>query len=39
MLPIYPSFASFVNSDTEFYRGDIDESTIISSYFSDETTL
>ncbi len=39
MLPIYPSFASFVNSDTEFYRGDIDESTIISSYFSQETTL
>lgn len=39
MLPIYPSFANFVNSDTEFYRGDIDESTIISSYFSDETTL
>lgn len=39
MLPIYPSFASFVNSNTEFYRGDIDESTIISSYFEDETTL
>jgi len=35
MFPIYPSFASFVNgaTETDFYRGDIDESTIISSYF------
>lgn len=35
LLPIYPTFATFVNqtSETEFYRGNIDESTIISSYF------
>lgn len=41
LLPIYPAFASFVNntSTTEFYRGDIDESTIISSYFGDDNTV
>ncbi len=41
LLPIYPSFASFVNntSVTEFYRGDIDESSIISSYFGEDNTL
>jgi len=38
LLPIYPTFAGFVNqtSATEFYRGDIDESSIISSYFWDD---
>jgi len=41
MLPIYPSFASFVNQNsvTDFYRGDIDESTIISSYFWEDSTV
>ena len=41
LLPIYPTFASFVNntSVTEFYRGNIDESTIISSYFWDDSTV
>lgn len=41
MLPIYPTFASFVNnaSAVEFYRGDVDESTIISSYFGDNDTV
>jgi hypothetical protein len=41
MLPIYPTFASFVNngSPTDFYRGDIDESTIINSYFGDNETV
>jgi len=41
MLPIYPTFASFVNngSPTDFYRGEIDESTIISSYFWDNETV
>lgn len=41
MLPIYPTFSSFVNqtSATEFYRGDIDESSIISSYFWDSKTV
>lgn len=41
LLPIYPSFASFVNnsSATEFYRGDIDETSIISSYFGDDNTV
>jgi len=41
MLPIYPTFASFVNqtSVTDFYRGDIDESSIISSYFWDNNTV
>lgn len=41
LFPIYPSFATFVNgtSQTEFYRGDIDESSIISSYFGDNNTV
>lgn len=41
LLPVYPSFASFVNqtSVTEFYRGDIDESSIISSYFWDDNIV
>jgi surface antigen len=43
MMPIYPSFANFVNgvSETDFYRGDIDESSIISSseYFGDDNTV
>lgn len=41
LFPIYPSFASFVNgaSETDFYRGDIDESTIISSYFWDNNMV
>lgn len=41
MLPIYPSFAWFVNQTTitEFYRGDIDESTIISSFFWEDNTV
>lgn len=41
LLPIYPTFASFVNqtSVTEFYRWDIDESSIISSYFGDNDTV
>jgi len=41
LLPIYPTFATFVNqtSATEFYRGDIDESSIISSYFGDNDTV
>lgn len=41
MFPIYPTFANFVNngSATDFYRGDIDESTIISSYFGDNDTV
>lgn len=35
LLPIYPTFASLVHNNTvlEFYRWDIDESSIISSYF------
>ena len=39
IIPIYPTFASFVYSSSpyDFYRWDIDESSIISSYnFSDE---
>ncbi len=41
VFPIYPSFAIFVNgtTQTEFYRGDIDESSIISSYFGDNNTV
>jgi len=41
MLPIYPTFATFVNSGnpSEFYRGDIDESSIINSYFGDNETV
>lgn len=41
ILPIYPTFANFVNqtSATDFYRGDIDESSIISSYFGDTDTV
>lgn len=41
LFPIYPSFASFVgnNSVTEFYRGDIDESSIIDSYFGENDTV
>lgn len=41
LLPIYPTFASIVNETTvtEFYRGDIDESSIISSYFGDDNTV
>lgn len=41
MFPIYPSFATFVNgaTETDFYRGDIDESTIISSYFWENNTV
>ncbi|MCD5375308.1 LysM peptidoglycan-binding domain-containing protein [Candidatus Gracilibacteria bacterium] len=41
LLPIYPSFAGLVNnsSATEFYRGDIDETSIISSYFGDDNTV
>jgi len=41
LLPIYPTFASFVNqtSVTDFYRGDIDESSIINSYFWDDNTV
>jgi len=41
LLPIYPTFASFINetSSTEFYRGNIDESSIISSYFWDDETV
>jgi surface antigen/LysM repeat protein len=35
LVPVYPTFASLVynNSVLEFYRGDIDESSILSSYF------
>ncbi len=35
LLPIYPTFSNFINntSVTDFYRWDIDESSIISSYF------
>ena len=38
LLPIYPSLSSFVHSNTEldFYRWDIDESSIIWSYFWDK---
>lgn len=41
LLPIYPTFSNFVNqtSATEFYRWDIDESSIISSYFWDNDTV
>lgn len=41
MLPIYPSFATFMNgtTQTDFYRGDIDESSIISSYFWDNNIV
>lgn len=41
LLPVYPTFASFVNqtSSTEFDRGEIDESSIISSYFGDTETV
>jgi len=41
LLPIYPSFAFFVTdiSQTEFSRLDIDESSIISSYFGTGNTL
>ena len=41
LLPIYPTFASFVNqtSVTDFYRWDIDESSIINSYFWDDNTV
>lgn len=41
LLPVYPSFASFVNesSQVDFYRGYIDESSIISSYFGDNNTI
>jgi surface antigen len=41
LLPIYPSFAGLVNntSATEFYRGNIDETSIISSYFGDNNTV
>lgn len=38
MMPIYPVFASLLHDNTvqDFYRGDIDESSIIGSYISDE---
>jgi surface antigen/uncharacterized protein (DUF433 family) len=38
LMPIYPALASFVHSNTvlDFYRGDIDESSIIDSYVGDE---
>lgn len=41
MLPVYPSFSAFISgvSETEFYRGDIDESSIISSYFGENNTV
>jgi len=45
VIPIYPTLASFVynNSTYDFYRWDIDESSIIESYFAwgsdDEDTL
>ena len=41
LLPIYPTFSSFVNNTNEldFYRGNIDESSIISSYIGDETEM
>ena len=41
LLPIYPTFSSFVNntSATEFYRWDIDESSIISSYIWDDEEI
>lgn len=38
-MPIYPVLASFVHNNTaiDFYRGDIDEGSIIESYSWDET--
>lgn len=41
MLPIYPTFANFVAgwSPVDFYRGDIDESSIINSYFGDNNMV
>ncbi len=35
LIPVYPTFASLVHNNTvlDFYRGDIDEWSIISSYF------
>jgi hypothetical protein len=41
LLPIYPTFAGLVNntSVTDFSRADIDESSIISSYFGDDNMV
>ncbi len=41
LLPVYPAFAGLINQTTvtDFYRGDIDESSIISSYFGDDNTV
>ncbi|MDA9129431.1 LysM peptidoglycan-binding domain-containing protein [Candidatus Gracilibacteria bacterium] len=41
LLPIYPTFSSFVSNgnELEFYRGDIDESSIISSYIGEDEEL
>lgn len=38
LMPIYPALASFVHSSTvlDFYRGDIDETSIIDSYIGEE---
>nr|MDD3720613.1 LysM peptidoglycan-binding domain-containing protein [Candidatus Gracilibacteria bacterium] len=38
IFPLYPVLASFVydNSVVDFYRGDIDESSILSSYYGDD---
>lgn len=38
LLPIYPALASFVHNNTvlDFYRGDIDESSILESYIADD---
>lgn len=41
LVPIYPVFSSFVNdvSETEFYRWEIDETSILSSYIGTGNTL
>jgi len=35
LVPIYPAFSSFIHNNTaaEFYRGDVDEDSIISSFY------
>jgi len=39
LFPIYPTLASFVHGNTqyEFYRGDIDEWSILESYYADDS--
>jgi hypothetical protein len=39
LFPIYPTLASFVhgNSQYEFYRGDIDQGSILDAFYGDDT--